>query len=109
MYLVCALRRTVAFVLVSLLSLSATPEIKPVKSSRSRLHICFQFPFIVIIIIIIVIVIIIITIIIIIIIIVIVIVIVIIIIIIIIIIISYCIGPCNSFLFCFHFNSWQLV
>ena len=97
MYLVCALRRTVAFVLVSLLSLSATPEIQPVKSSRSRLHICFQFPFIVIIIIIIVIITIII------------IIIVIVIIIIIIIIISYCIGPCNSFLFCFHFNSWQLV
>ena len=97
MYLVCALRRTVAFVLVALLSLSATPEIQPVKSSRSRLHICFQFPFIVIIIIIIVIITIII------------IIIVIIIIIIIIIIISYCIGPCNSFLFCFHFNSWQLV
>ena len=99
MYLVCALRRTVAFVLVALLSLSATPEIQPVKSSRSRLHICFQFPFIVIIIIIIIIVIITI----------IIIIIVIIIIIIIIIIISYCIGPCNSFLFCFHFNSWQLV
>ena len=96
MYLVCALRRTVAFVLVSLLSLSATPEIQPVKSSRSRLHICFQFPFIVIIIIIIVII-------------TIIIIIIVIIIIIIIIIISYCIGPCNSFLFCFHFNSWQLV
>ena len=94
MYLVCALRRTVAFVLVALLSLSATPEIQPVKSSRSRLHICFQFPFIVIIIIIIVII---------------TIIIIVIVIIIIIIIISYCIGPCNSFLFCFHFNSWQLV
>ena len=96
MYLVCALRRTVAFVLVALLSLSATPEIQPVKISRSRLYICFQFPFIVIIIIIIVII-------------TIIIIIIVIIIIIIIIIISYCIGPCNSILFCFHFNSWQLV
>ena len=82
--------------LVALLSLSATPEIQPVKISRSRLYICFQFPFIVIIIIIIVII-------------TIIIIIIVIIIIIIIIIISYCIGPCNSFLFCFHFNSWQLV
>ena len=96
MHLVCALRRTVAFVLVALLSLSATPEIQPVKISRSRLYICFQFPFIVIIIIIIVII-------------TIIIIIIVIIIIIIIIIISYCIGPCNSILFCFHFNSWQLV
>ena len=98
MYLICALRGTVAFVLVALLSLNATPEIQPVKSSRSRLHICFQFPFIIIIVIVIVIVIVIITIII-----------IIIVIIIIFIIISYCIGPCSSFLFCFHFNSWQLV
>ena len=96
MYLICALRGTVAFVLVALLSLNATPEIQPVKSSRSRLHICFQFPFIIIIVIVIVIVII-------------TIIIIIIVIIIIFIIISYCIGPCSSFLFCFHFNSWQLV